>query len=71
MNHCFIHKRYINFLYIDLICDYCSEVFYRRRTDVIKKGNDPRYTGRIYCSRLCSAKSQIKNSKEESEDREL
>ena len=45
-----------HYLYTALVCNTCNQIFYRRRTVVVKQGGDPRYKGRNYCSRECSAK---------------
>jgi len=44
-----------HYLYTALVCNTCNQIFYRRRTVVVKQGDDPRYKGRNYCSRECSA----------------
>ena len=45
-----------HYLYTALICNTCNQIFYRRRTVVIKRESDSRYKGRNYCSRVCSAR---------------
>ena len=58
-------------LYTALICNTCSQIFYRRRTVVLKREDDPRYKGRNYCSRVCSAKGISQPISEISKHREL
>ena len=47
---------WFHYLYTALICNTCTQIFYRRRTVVLKRESDPRYKGHHYCSRVCSAK---------------
>ena len=50
-NDCSFH-----YLYAALVCCTCNQIFFRRRTIVAKQEDDPRYKGRNYCSRECSAR---------------
>jgi len=50
-----------HYLYTALVCHTCNQIFYRRRTVVIKQEDDSRYKGRNYCSRECSARGMSKN----------
>jgi len=58
-----------HYLYTALICNSCNQIFYRRRTIVLKQEDDPRYKGRNYCSRVCSAKGMSKTMVEISKQR--
>lgn len=51
---------WFHYLYMSLMCDTCYQVFFRRRTVVLKQVDDVRYKGRNYCSRECSAKGMSK-----------
>jgi len=58
-------------LYVSLICNTCNQIFYRRRTIVLNREDDPRYKGRNYCSRVCSAKGMSQYMTGISKSREL
>ena len=65
------HECLFHYLYTALVCNTCNQIFYRRRTIVIKQEDDPRYKGRNYCSRVCSAKGMSKIMVETSKQRGL
>jgi len=52
---------WFHYLYIALVCNTCNLLFYRRRAVVLKREDDPRYKGKNYCSRVCSAKGMSQN----------
>ena len=58
-----------HFLYTALVCHTCNQIFYRRRSIVAKQEDDPRYKGRNYCSRVCTAKGMSKTMVEISKQR--
>ena len=62
---------WFHYLYTALICNTCNQIFYRRRTVVLKQEDDPRYKGRNYCSRVCSAKGMSQYMTGISKSREL
>ena len=52
---------WFHYLYIALGCNKCKLLFYMIRAVVLKREDDPRYKGKNYCSRVCSAKGMSQN----------
>jgi len=45
--------RFIHY-HIELICDHCHKIFWRLKSAERRKLTDTRYTGKVYCSNICT-----------------